>query len=167
MFEPGDLIYYGTGGLCVVEEVTKLDISGADRERLYYRLSPFERFGSTIYTPVDNHKVAMRKALTREEAELLIREMPQIEALAVKEERQKEQSYKEALNSADCRRWVGVIKSLYRSRKIRLSAGKKVTAVEERYFQMAKERLDSEIAHAMQIGREDVEEYITSRIGEA
>ena len=41
MFEPGELIYYGTGGLCVVEEVTKLDISGADRERLYYRLSPF------------------------------------------------------------------------------------------------------------------------------
>ena len=80
MFKTGDYIHYSTNGLCRVEEVTTLDFDGADRSRLYYRLVPVEGKGSTIFTPVDNPKVSMRLAMTREEAEELKKAVGRISA---------------------------------------------------------------------------------------
>ena len=56
MFQPGELVVYGSTGVCRVEEVTRPNLSGADRERLYYRLKPLQQDG-VIYTPVENRCV--------------------------------------------------------------------------------------------------------------
>ena len=79
MFKPGEYIHYGSSGLCRVEEITKLNVSGADKDRLYYRLSPMEGQGGVIYTPVDNQKVQMRRVLSTEEAKQLIDSIPDIQ----------------------------------------------------------------------------------------
>ena len=164
MFEPGDYIHYSSSGLCRVEEITKLDMSGADRQKLYYRLIPLEGRGSTIYTPVDNERVPMRRALSREEASQLIDELPEIGTITIPDEKKREQVYKEALSSSDCKAWVGLIKTLHGRRNERLKEGKKVTATEERYYQTAIGRLHAEIGLAMGIEKNEVEDFITARI---
>ena len=42
MFEIGEFIVYGHKGICKVEDITYLDMSGADKDRLYYVLNPGE-----------------------------------------------------------------------------------------------------------------------------
>ena len=165
MFEPGDFIHYSSSGLCRVEEITTLNMSGADQKRLYYRLVPLEGRGSTIYTPVDNQKVPMRRALSKEEASRLIDELPGIGMISIDDEKKREQAYKDALASVDCKEWVGLLKTLYGRRKARLEEGKKVTATEEKYYQAALERLNAEIALAIGIEKNEVEAYISRRIG--
>lgn len=166
MFRAGEYIYYGTSGLCRVDAVTKLNISGADQNRTYYCLIPLEDKGSTIYTPVDNQKVAMRRAMTREQAERLIRELPAIETLSAADEKQRERFYKQALSSPDCREWVRMIKTLRSRKSVRMAQGKKMTATETRYYQAGRERLFQEIALAVGIRKEDVDDYITDRLEE-
>ena len=47
MFEKGEYVVCGNKGVCVVEDVTTLNISGIDQERKYYILKPVYMAGST------------------------------------------------------------------------------------------------------------------------
>ena len=68
MYELGDYIIYGNHGVCRVEEIGGLNISGIDKSIECYTLQPVFSKASTLYTPVDNDKVAMRKVISNEEA---------------------------------------------------------------------------------------------------
>lgn len=83
MFEIGEYIVYGVKGVCRIEDITHIDISGADKDRLYYVLAPVGDGSGRIYAPTDNQKITMRKVISREEADQLIEDMPKIEQLWV------------------------------------------------------------------------------------
>ena len=68
MFQPGELVVYGTTGVCRVESITRPNLTGADRNKSYYLLKPLQQDG-VIYTPVENPKVSIRSLISREEAE--------------------------------------------------------------------------------------------------
>ena len=72
MFEKGGYIVYGTTGVCLVEEITGMKMKGASGEKLYYVLRPCFQKGNTIFTPVDNSKIAMRAVMNKAEAEALV-----------------------------------------------------------------------------------------------
>lgn len=166
MFKPGEYIYHGSSGLCKVEEITKLNVSGADKNRLYYRLSPMEGQGGVIYTPVDNRKVQMRRAMNAEEAKELIDLIPEIQELWIAEEKQREQNYKQALKSPDCKCWIQIIKTLYLRKQSRMAQGRKIKATDEKYLKSAENRLYTELALALGREKNDMEAYITERIKE-
>lgn len=164
MFKPGEYIHHGSSGLCRVEEVTKLNVSGADKDRQYYRLTPMEGQGGVIFTPVDNQKVQMRRAMNSEEAQALIDSIPEIQELWIAEEKQREQNYKQALKSPDCKCWIQIIKTLYLRKQSRLAQGRKITATDEKYLKSAENRLYSELALALGKKKDEMEAYITERI---
>ena len=66
MFEIGEYIVYGVKGVCRIEDITHIDISGADKDRLYYVLAPVGDGSGRIYAPTDNQKITMRKVISRE-----------------------------------------------------------------------------------------------------
>jgi len=160
MYEPGEYIHCGSSGLCKVEDITTLDFSEAGRDRLYYRLAPVEESSGTLYIPVDNDKVPMRRVLTKEEAAELIRDIPGIGMLEVPDEKKRENCYREALSSMDCHVWVMMIKTLAQRMKARSDEGKKLLATEERYYHAVKKRLDCELAVAMDLTSEELDQYV-------
>lgn len=164
MFKEGDFIVYESRGICQVEAITELNLPGAAKGKKYYELKPVYDEGGKIYSAVDNEKVLMRPMLTREEAEALIEEIPQISEMWIGDEKQREAKYKEAMRSCDCRQWVSIIKTLYSRRESRLSQGKKTTNTDDRYFKKASDNLHGELAMALGIEKEEAEAYIASRI---
>lgn len=164
MFEVGEYIVYGLKGVCRVEDITHIDISGADKGRLYYVLSPIGESNGKIYAPTDNTKVMMRRVITKEEAQRLIEEMPQIELLWVPNDKQREETYKEALNTGDYRSWVSIVKTLYLRRQERVAQGKKTTALDERYMRTAENELYSELSLTLGVPKEQMEAYIKERL---
>ena len=56
MFEKGEYIVYGHNGICEVEDITHLNLSGVDKGKLYYVLAPLTKKESRIYYPVDREK---------------------------------------------------------------------------------------------------------------
>lgn len=164
MFERGEYIIYGCDGVCRVEDITHLTMSGANRERLYYVLVPLGAQGGRIYSPVDNSKVVMRKILTREEAWKLIDEIPDLEQFWISNEKFREESYKNAIKTCDCRQWIRIIKTLYLRKKDRIAQGKKVTGTDKKYLQMAEEYLFSELSAALGEEKDSIQNIISQRV---
>lgn len=164
MFKKGELIMCGGHGVCRVVEITGNPIDRLDKKRKYYVLEPVFEKGSTIYTPVDNQKVIMRRIMNREEAEELIEKITEIETVWIQEEKKREQMYKEAIRTYDCHSLVQIIKTLYLRRQNRLNEGKKVLSSDEQYLHRAEELLYSEMSLALSIPRGEVETYINDAV---
>lgn len=165
MFQIGDYVICSNKGVCEVENITVLNISGADKEKEYYILKPLYSAGSTVYVPVDSQKDhTMRKVLERTEAERLIGTIPEIPLLVITNDKMNEQMYKDCMKSNDCQELVKLIKTIHQRKQKRIQAGRKITAVDAKYFHLAEENLYGELAVALDLSREEVSGYITAAI---
>lgn len=166
MFQIGDTVVCGSSGVCTVSEIGPLAMMGkASAGRRYYTLTPCYDNGGKVYLPVDSDKSAIRPILTKAEADGLVSEIETLEGITIDDEKNREYEYKTAVNSSDPRRLICIIKTMTARRKSRLECGKKSTAVDERYFRIAEQRLCEEIALAMELDKEDVREYLREKIG--
>ena len=166
MFEIGELIIYGGNGVCRVEKIGPIDTGMGTKDRMYYTLNPLKNKDSRIFTPVDNEKVIMRPTMTKEDALALIDQIQDVETLWIGDERRRETEYKEAVRKCDCREYVKIIKTIYLRKKARLADGKKVTAVDERYYAIAEENLYGELAVALGMDRDQAKTFVEQRVKE-
>lgn len=164
VFKVGDYIVHGRNGVCKVQDITHIDISGADKDQLYYLLVPMKSEGSKIFYPVDSDKVIMRSIVTKKEVEKIVSEIGNIEPMWIDNDRQREAKYKEAISSCDCHQLICIIKTLYQRNSERMAQGKRTTYVDDRYLKEAKDNLHGEFAVALGIDKEEVEEYIQEHL---
>lgn len=164
MFEKGEYVVYGSKGVCWIQDITNIDIPGADQKRLYYIMHPVQNSEQTVYLPTDSTKAIIRRVMTREEANQLIQEIPSIEDLEVPNEKQREASYRQALHGCSGRAWVSILKTLNKRKEERLAAGKKVTALDERYLRVTEQELYGELSVALGIEKENMHDYIQEQI---
>lgn len=160
MFLKGEYVVCGNKGVCLVEDIATLDISGIDRERKYYILKPVYVSGSTVYMPVDTSEDSMRKVLSRDQADELIHSIYKIPLLTITNDKLLEQEYRGCMKANCCEDLVKVIKTIYLRKQKRLEAGRKETAVDAKYFRMAEDSLYGELAISLSMPRESIEEYI-------
>ncbi|MCI8809010.1 MAG: hypothetical protein HFF84_02585 [Oscillibacter sp.] len=166
MFQPGDMVVYGSTGVCRVEDVSALEgAKGSDKNKKYYRLSPLQQDG-VIYAPVDNAKVPMRPVISAEEAEALIDLIPSIDASACRAPTLQAlaQHYQSAVRSSDCRDLIGMMKSIYNKRRMVEAQKRHLGMVDERYMKQAERLLYGEFSVALGIPFDEVQPYIASRI---
>ncbi|MBQ8799314.1 MAG: CarD family transcriptional regulator [Lachnospiraceae bacterium] len=164
MFKKGEYVVCGNNGICKVTDVTTLNMTSAPKDRLYYILKPVYAESSTVYIPVDNHKVSIRPALTEKETHDLIAKIPSLELIWVENEKQRELTYKECLKQNTCEDYVRIIKTLYLRKQDRLAKGQKSIGLDERYLKQAEDSLYGELAIALGIEKQGVQEYITKEI---
>ena len=164
MFQRGEKVVCGSKGVCSVEDITTLNISGVDKLREYYILKPLYMAASTVYVPVDTADEALRRVLTEEAANELIGRIPQIPLITISNEKFLEQEYKNCLRTEQCDEWIRIIKTIWLRKQKRLEAGRKITAVDARYLKIAQDCVYGELAVALSMPREAVEEYITSQL---
>ena len=162
MFEVNDTVIYGNHSVCKIMEIGTLSISMADRKKLYYTLRPVYQPSAVIYAPVENPKTLMRSVITKEEAEQLIKEVPTIDSVWIANEKEREHQYKAALQTCDCRELVKIIKTLYLRKTARIQNGKKVTAVDEKYFRLAETALYEELAYVLGMEKSMIAPYISA-----
>lgn len=165
MFQAGELIVYGATGVCRVEGFAGLDQPGADRNRRYYLLKPLWQDG-VIYAPVDSEKVPMRPVISRAEAEALIDRMPGIQAAACRggTAQALAQQYQSAVRDGGHQALIEMMKAIYRKRGLAESKNRRLGMVDERYMKQAERMLYGELAAALGIAYDEVEDYIASRL---
>lgn len=166
MFQKGDYVICGNNGICCVQDVTTLDISGVDKKRKYYLLKPVFQSTSTVYVPLDAADKSIRKASSRQEADELIQSIPNIPLIPLADEKALERTYKEYMHEGSCVAWIKLIKTIYLRKEKRILKGCKVTAVDSRYFKLAEDFLYGELSVALNISRDEVRNYIAKSIDE-
>ena len=160
MFAIGDYVISGSNGICLVQEITTLNISGVDKNRKYYLLKPVFASGSTVYVPLDTADTTMRKALSKEEALSVIKSIPEIPFIPLADEKTLERTYKKYIRQNSCEGWIKLIKTIYLRKEKRVLKGCKVTAVDSRYFKQAEDYLYGEFSVALDMTKDEVRAYI-------
>lgn len=166
MFEIGDYVINANNGICKVEDKVHLDLPMSDKKKLYYLIVPIKEKSTKLYIPVDSDKQRIRKAMDKAQALEVIDEIPQIDAMWIPNDKQREQKYKEAIFSCEPKQLVGILKCMYQRNQQRNAEGKKNTTIDERYFKLAENNLYSELAFAMDKKKDEMRQIITERIHE-
>ena len=144
MYQIGELVQYGNSGVCKVEEIVQ-GIPGLEQNVPCYLLIPVSKKDGKIYSPIEMGETKMRRILSKEEANELLEKAWKNEGLSIVNEKQCEHIYREELHSGDCYRWLLLLKTLYARKIIRMIAGKRVTATDERYMKNVEDRLKEEL----------------------
>ena len=148
-YEIGDFISKPVTGVCKIEDILSLDLTGKKDEKLYYLMKPVSDEKETICVPVSNTASGLRSCLTEEEAWNLIQRIPEIPTAWTENEKMREQEYKKAVKSNNPEALVAIIKMIYQRRKKRLIQGKKSTSIDAKYFQIAENLLHMELGTAL------------------
>lgn len=159
MYNKGDVVLYGTNGICDIIDITTVDIQGIAKDRLYYVLKTRNNTG-TIYVAVDSDISKMRKLISKDEATELIAGIAEIEPLELKDKKKPDAEYREVLQRYDCKELIGLIKCIYFRKKERLEEGKKVIAADEKYMKLAEDILYQELGVILDIPKDRVLDYL-------
>ena len=166
MFDVGDYIIYGSNGVCRITNVGPMKIPGVSKDKLYYTMVPCYIRDSEIFTPIDNERVVMRKVMSKSQAEDFIDSIRTIEKLQIIEEKKRELEYKQAVLSCDPTILVELMKTIYERMEERIAEGKKVTASDSKYCHIAEDSLYGELAISLDMGKDEVKEYVKNRFEE-
>lgn len=167
MFDKDEYVVYGSKGVCRITDITQMKMPGTPKDRMYYVLEPIQNTSSKVYLPVDNDKAVIRSIMTQEEAKALLDSIPEVEFLAVPDEKKRELCYKEAMRSCSGHAWISMLKTLYSRRRERISMGKKITALDEKYMRAAEHELVDELSLSLELTQEEVEAYLQEHIEQA
>ena len=160
----GEVVLYGTDGVCRIADVTEKKF-GKEITK-YYVLKPVYRNSSLIYVPVGNEKLEskMRTVLSRSEIDDMIESMPGEESIWIENEPDRKVKYKEIIMGGDRRQLARMIKTLYEHRENQIKNGKKMHISDERFLKDAEKMLYDEIAHVLSILPEQVNAYISEKL---
>ena len=168
MFEIGTLVVYESSGVCRVEAVGEpAGLSGAEKGRLYYTLTPVHGAG-TIYIPVDT-RAFMRPVMTRKEALELVARIPEIseDSCDDRDPRMLATHYRGYLRHHDCESLVQLIKMIYVKTHAMVSkTSRKPGMTDMQYLKRAKELLHGKLSVALDIPCDEVEDYIRQAVSE-
>lgn len=160
MYSIGDYVVKVNDGVCKVEEITHLEMSGVSNEKLYYVMVPIQNKGSRIFVPVDGKQEDLRSVIPPERVEEIMGKVSDMDAEWIVNNKFREQRYKEVLHEGDPECLVSYIKMMYQKRREREASGKKNTAVDERYLRFMEETVYSEFAFVMDCDKTEIKEKI-------
>lgn len=167
MFRPGELLVYGSTGVCRVLSIDQRQefVDGVKQCRSYYQLKPLHQ-GGIIYTPVDNGKVSMRYVISRREAEDLIDAIPTMKPMELRAATTQAltQYYQTSLRKHSCRSLLELTMAIYEKRCRAEAQNRRLGMVDERYMKQAEQLLFGELAAALDIPYEEVRPYIAARL---
>lgn len=160
MFHVNDWVVYGTSGVYCIVDTDLPDPTGSDSERRYYELQSAKQKCRT-YVPMDS-AVRMRPVLSKEEAEDLIRRIPELDTPLCTEHGKNaaEKYYRDLLQHGDCAAITGVVHKLSERRRSLIQSGGHMSFTEEKFLRRGRELLDSEFSISLGIPPEKVASFI-------
>ena len=164
MYNVGDIVMYGTFGICKVTAIEKRDFTGEEQE--YYILRHTNSEKNTFYVPVNNEAALgnMHYVCSKAEVDELISHMNSHDMIWIDNDMQRKAEYSRIIKDADKHEMISLIKTLYLRRKELAESGKKLRSTDENYLNLAENMLFEEFAYALDIDRSEVVEYIENHI---
>lgn len=166
MYQAGETVFYGTEGVCRVEEVREMKVGG--ETAAYYVLRPIYREGSTVFVPLKNELLVsrMRPLLTVEEIDRMIDEVNEEDADWIDDASERKAAFQRVLLSADRRELLAMVRLLLLRRQNLQTCGKRLRMSDEQMLRDAEKLLDEEFSVVLNVKPREVPEYIRGKLKE-
>ncbi len=157
MFEKGSFVYYGTAGVCKVNDICSSPF-GVNDGKMYYVLSPgdFDN-GTVIYAPADNDKVVLRAVMTAAEAEGLLASVKTLAPIEVLNEKQRREAYRNALKDGASETIARVIKTVSLRKAALANTKKRMSDTDAEFDKIARRALLGELAVSLGVTAAEAE----------
>lgn len=164
MYNIGDVVIYGTFGICKIDSIEKRDLTGAEQE--YYILRHTRSDKNIFYVPTDNEAAVskLRPVCSKKEIDDLISDMDNEKLIWIENDMKRKEEYSRIIKEGDKKEIIRLIKTLYLRRKEIAQNGRKLRASDESYLDLAENMLFEEFAYALGIERDEVVAYIEQRL---
>jgi RNA polymerase-interacting CarD/CdnL/TRCF family regulator len=162
MYNIGDNIIYGMGGIMTVVDIRRESFTGEEKD--YYILCDYGNCGSSVtYVPMDNLKLieSMHRLLTRDEATESIskaKELPDVEWIP--DSRARTEAYREIMRRADRAEILAMIRTIHHTGLSRAAIGKKNFLADENVMLKAESILLVEFSIVLGISESEVRKII-------
>ena len=163
MFEINDYVMYGLTGACKVTDI-RSDEEGTNKERKYYILNPLKDMDSVIMIPIMNKEIKLRKVITREDAESLLKCSGDETIEWIDDSKERMREYGELLKSGNCEVWLRLVRTLANEKQEKVHGGKKLSSSDETIYKTALNLLSGEMALALGMDGEEIVPFISRHI---
>lgn len=163
MFHPGDIVSYGTNGVCEITEQKRIRLAGQPRDCLI--LKPVYDHSMTICVPCSSKVLLdrMRPLPTKEELLAMLHEPAPVHEPDADARKEK---YRQALQSGDRHDLLRMVRDIHAQHQTRKAQGKGLSAFDDRALREAQNLLHSEFAYILGIDPNAVPQFIAAELGE-
>lgn len=126
----------------------------------YYTLSPIDDETLIIKTPTDNKMNYLRSIISKEDAEKLIANIPNISPLENINDKILDVEYKELLNTFEHENLIKIIKTAYIRNEKRINNKMKISEKDNTYFNLAEKYLYNELSISLNKNIDEIKEII-------
>lgn len=159
MYNINDYIIY-RNEVCKIKEIKTNKINNKD----YYVLVPLNDESLIIDTPVDNKLGKIRKIISKEEVENIIKEIPNIDTIECTNDKMYEIEYKRLLEEGSHESLIKIIKTTYLRNKNRIDSKRKISDKDDKYFKKSEELLYSEFSVSLNISYDEAKNYVIKSV---
>lgn len=162
LFDKGDLVSYGTNGICCIEDIRFMSFSSGAKKSMYYILKPEASGESTIFVPAENEKLVskMRKLMTKEEIDEMISSTRDRSIEWESDRRFRNENFHEILTAGVRPEMLLMIRCIYNKKEELTENGKKLSESDNATLKTAEKLVEEEFSRVLEIKNEDVETYI-------
>ena len=155
MFKVGDVVIYGTEGVCTIMDLTQREFG--DELLDFYVLQPMSKKTEIVYVPRNNEQILkrMRTILSPEEIHDLSGITVDDLSKWIPNDRERQKKYKETLLYGSSEDLVQLIRTIYLHQIRMLEIGKKLHVQDERILKDAERILTEEVVYVMGISPEE------------
>lgn len=159
MFCVGQTVLYGSNGVCMVDDVTEKRIGKTKMQ--YYVLKPLCNNTSTLFVPTANQQLVskMRRILTEDEAEAILRNLPPCGDWNDNKQERSEQ-FRAIITEGSCVELIRLIRLVRTHGQEQLAGGKRLHVTDERFLKEAEKMICEEFSLVLHISRDEVLERI-------
>lgn len=168
MFKVGDLVMYGSIGVCRIIEIGRPSFLDKDDDTLFYFLEPVYKSGMA-YAPVADKSDDIRKVITKKEANRLLSSIEDIEEdnFTTPSIQQLSQHYQSIIDQYSCEALLGLAKSILLKEIRAAKNNKKLGQIDKKFMKKTEELLYGEFAAVLKKDKEEIESIVRSKVQEA
>ena len=160
----GDTVMHPSEGVCSVEELRRMDMSGA--ARTYYILKPAtEKSSSTVYMPVARGNTILRRLLSKADIVDLIHRSGEYAPLWIADSKQRKEAFSKILSEGNYAKIIRMMIEIHEERARREQEGKKPCAADEAILAEAERLVHQEFSYVLHMTLEETTAFVRAELG--
>ncbi len=169
VYERGQLVSYGSFGVCEVIDRDNYALHGNDEdEETYYKLRPIHDNRCTYYVPLNRAPERLRPLLTKEQIYQLIDEEMATDNKTEEwctDSRKRRENFHDILHGDDYPAMIHMLQSLHLQRDRKRAAKRRLSSADEASMLEAEFRMYQEFCIVLGIPSNEVHRFIVERLG--
>ena len=166
-FKKGQMLSYGTNGICIVDDIKTMKITLDSKPEPYYILKLKRDAQSTVSVPVANKMLTskMREPMSKDQINTMLHSAKERRMVWTSDRRSRNDRFREIMVDGVSTDLLRMIMCIYERKNKLYKEGKKLPVTDANTLKNAVRLFEEEVAYVFEMPEEDVAPYVKKTMG--